>query len=222
MKKKIVLIVCLMILVGFVGALTQSTTSDPVETVLQKQYLDAEYELAQNPKLYFIFNMIDGLVQVKAGGVVLREWRIATHQFWGDPIPRLGIPLLKKSTLFPPKRENIKPGQAAQSKDFKLDTLEVADMPSSYTLILDEGIKVYITSKPEGFFRFFTRIGQWLRWHTASPFYTLWNAAKKKKYTALTIEFASPQDAQSLYWVFAESTPAIFILPKEISTPNPR
>ncbi len=222
MKKNVVLIVLSVILTGFIFGTTTPETTDPINTLLQQKYLNAEYELAQSAKLYFIIDMVKSIVQVKANGLVLREWQIVKRKFWGDPIPITGIPLHKKSTLFPPKRENIKPGQVTPSKDFKLDTLEVVDMPSTYTLIMEGGIKIYIKSKPEGFFRIFTRAGHWLRWTTASPFFTLWNTAGKKKYTALDIELSSTLDVKSLYWVFTEGSRCLFILPKELSTPAPQ
>jgi hypothetical protein len=177
----------------------------------ENQLLKSELKLAQKPRLYFIFDLEKGEILLKARGIVLREFKTDVEQIWGDPIAIKPYPLLKKSALFPPKRRSIKPGKGTQSEgEFKLDALELEDMPSRYTLSMDEGVHIFIRSRPKPIFSGIWKVLFSLSRLVCHPLATTINALQGKSYTAISL-ILEKRDAQALYWSFLEGSESIII-----------
>lgn len=179
--------------------------------IRENQLLEIELSLTKKPKLYFIFNITEKKIYLKAKGIQLREWEIKKMRNWGDPLPMEPVSLVKKSTLFPPKREKIMPNHDKEEKEFKLEALELHDMPSSYTLFFKEGTFVYIRSKPKGLISIPYNIAHIITWFTVHPIETVWFSVKRKPFTAVYIALNNKREAQALYWAFIEGSACIFI-----------
>jgi hypothetical protein len=181
------------------------------EVIEQKLLLETELELCKSSRLHFLFDLREKKILLEARGMVLREWQLETVRFWGDPVPLQAIPLVKKSTLFPPGRENIKPGQTQTSTNLEIDALEVDDMPSSYTLYLEGRIRVYIKAKAGDFFSGLASVGHALRWFTAPPLLTVWYSLSKRSFTAIFIVLKDRWEAKALYWTLTEGSTCILL-----------
>lgn len=171
---------------------------------LKNLLLKEELALARTSSSYFIFDLQTRVVQLKASGLLLREWKIDSLRLWGDSVPLQAITLEKKSALFAPKRKKIKPGADQEGETFELDVLELKDMPSSFSLYMEKGLSVYIRPRPENFFSRAWEIGRFLRWFTWVPLKNLWFEVRKRPLTALDIRVSNKGEAKSLYWALAE------------------
>jgi hypothetical protein len=186
--------------------------------------LASELELAKKPIIYFIFNLKDKQVLLKARGIVLKSMKIEDASFWGDPIdtkPRL---LLKKSALFEPKRENIDPNKnkeeetssgadtTAPAGTFKIDALELTDMPTSYRIEFSEGIYVSVRPKKAGFVSGVYSAASHFGWYISRPVLTLWNSFQDRPFTSIYLT-VSEEDARSIYWSLVEKSENIIYQP---------
>ena len=171
---------------------------------LKNLLLKEELALARTTSSYFIFDLQTRVVQLKASGLLLREWKIDSLRLWGDSVPLQAITLEKKSALFAPKRKKIKPGSDQEGETFELDVLELKDMPSSFSLYMEKGLSAYIRPRPENFFSRAWEIGRFLRWFTWVPLKNLWFEVRKRPLTALDIRVSNKGEAKSLYWALAE------------------
>lgn len=192
------------VLVGYsIGAVLGG---EKVSPILQTKILEAEYSLAKNSATCFILDTTGKKLLLKARGMVLKEWEIRAVRTWGCPFSTEPVSLIKKSALFGPKREKIKPGQAAQEEDFEPEALELADMPARYLLRLEKDIFVWVRPSTGKGISTLRNVPHAVSWYTLCPMRTVFEALRKKRFNALDLEFKGRSDSKSLYWAFAEGT----------------
>lgn len=172
--------------------------------IKQSQLLEAELALAQKPQAYFIFQVKDKKISLKARGIELKEWEIKKIRYFGNSPPAKPIPLLKKSTLFPPKRKNIKPGSVTETGEFKLATLELNDMPTTYTLSMEGGIYIHIRPQSGSFFSKLGSVWYYFTGLTVPPLKKIWFSIKKRPFTTIEVVLKNKKDCKELYWAFME------------------
>lgn len=190
-----------------------ASAGDDRERYLRENRLfEAELTLARKPDIYLVFNLREKMAYIKARGIPLKELQINHSNCWGSPVSNKVYRLKKKWTFLKPGRETIKPGASKGNDDFKIDALELADMPSRYTLVLDSGAKISVTPLTEGVvsgmgnflyasMRFFIR-----------PLSMLWFRLQGQPYTAIDMVLEK-NDARALYWSFSEGSGAIIYSP---------
>lgn len=209
----------------FTGKTTGETSAVPIETpnpvnlLENKLFLETELGLAKTPGFYVIVNLRNNKIELRARGMVLREWLIESRRFLGHPVPSKALLLQKKSALFPPKRQDIKPGQNKDNKDYKPDILEVEDMPAGYALYIDGGIRMYVRPKSTGFLSSLLNFGRSVKWYTVPPLVTVWFSLSGKSFTAVDIVLTDSRESRSLYWTFTEGTPCLIVPPGNLSIP---
>jgi len=181
-----------------------SALNDP-ERIL----LESEFTLAKKPGLYFIFNLKDKKISLKARGILLREWEIRKVRYWGNPVAVKPIALIDKMVLLPPKRERIKPGESDKEEKYEVKALELDDMPSSYTLSLTGGIFLSLRPEAKGWISIFPLALNTLRWRTLLPLKTVWFFVRKKPFTSIEIVLKIKRESQAFYWAFTEGTECI-------------
>lgn len=196
------------------------------------RFLESEFKLARTDGIYFVINLKEKTVYLKARGTSYREFPIQGVKLWGKDARPEPHKLLQRSALFQPKREKIKPPppkeetgvsneaeetesaeDAAKPGAFELEALELKDMPRSFTLRLDGGVVISVKPASEG--RIFQYVGDaffQLKWYIVKPFATLWNAIRGRPYSAVYVKLRDA-DAQSLYWSFPEGTEAVIYYP---------
>ncbi len=202
----------IIIIILFSGA---DALSDEIKMLkAERVFLEEELKLAKEPHIYFIFDFKDKKILVKARGKVFKELSIKDFGFWGKPIDVKSAALIKKSSLFGPKRAKIKPGSAgdnANSEDFQLDAIELADMPESYSLSLD-GIIINIKPETEGIISLLKNTYRSIKFHIMRPLHAAWNIIRGKQFTSITVSLGK-KEAQALYWAMHEGSGAIIYCP---------
>lgn len=178
----------------------------------ENQLLEAELRLARKPATYFVFDLLDGKVSIKSRGVALRELNVSKVRFWGRPISPESRELSEKSSLFKPKRKEIKSGKKAGEGEFEIDALELKDMPSNYKLVFTDGVTVSVRKEAEGIFPWLANAGRYLAWLVSRPPLTLWYTLWGKPFSSVLVTM-SEKDAQSLYWALYEGIQGVIVGP---------
>lgn len=178
----------------------------------ESRFFQAELSLANSSDLYVILDIRGRKIDLKAKGIVLKTWTIEKIRLWGDSVPSNPAVLVKKSALFPPKRENIKPGEQEEEATFELEALELKDMPSSYTLRLEQNISMHVGPQSKKWTSFLRNIGHALRWFFYPPLKTVWAKVGKKSFTAFEIILENEEESKAFYWALGENA-SFIILP---------
>ncbi len=178
----------------------------PLNPIEEARLLEAELTMAKGEAPYVLLNTGTGTLSLKAKGVSLRKWKIVKSRQWGYPLTSNPLPLVKKSTLISPEREEIKPGQTTASDTFDIQALELPDMPKRFSLTLGNDIHIYVTPSPQGFSRILLFSTSLLRRLFFYPLATINSSLHDNCYHTLEIELESKTEAQALYWALAEDT----------------
>lgn len=179
----------------------------------ERQSLETELSAAKSSNLYFIFDIGERKIDLKAKGLLLRTWKIEAIHLWGDPVLLNPVSVVKKSAIFAPKREEIKPGESGKEEKFEIEALELSDMPSSYTIILEKNIYIYIRSKSKGLTSLLKNFGHALRWYFYPPLKTIWSSTKRNSYTAFDLLMENKDECRSFYWTLVENSQFIILPP---------
>ena len=189
-----------------IGLILADATPQHPFPVTEAHLLATELTLAKGEAPYVLLDTGTGTLSLKARGVLLREWKIVKSREWGYPLTSDPLPLLKKSTLISPEREEIKPGQTGTTDTFDIQALELPDMPKKFSLALENGIRIYVTPSPQGISRILLFSTKILRRLFFYPLATINSSLRGSDYRVLEIELESGTEAQSLYWALAEET----------------
>jgi len=201
---------------GNVSVFTSGQEGQDISSLLIKnQLLNLELELASEPQIYFLLNLGEKKLELKARGLVLKEWKIARIRRW-EAHPELKILTLeKKSALFAPKRKKIKPGEIDSSGTFELEALELKDMPTVYTLKFKEGVKIYVRPGAKKLGGHLASLGFFFRWYGWFPLRNLFSRILKKPIKTIEITLASGDEAKAIYWGLLEGMKGvIYTLPE--------
>lgn len=199
-------LIYLIILLSFISSFR---LGENVRAENEVQVLEQELSLAKKQNYYFLFNLQEKKIFLKSKGVLLREWEIKKFRRWGIPFSTQPVLLIKKSALFLPKREKIKPQKPEEIETFELKALELTDMPSHYTLTFNRDIRIYIRPHGKSILSTFKEVSSFFKWYSLSPLHSVHSSLKKSLYNALDIELSDKKSAQALYWALAESTQCI-------------
>lgn len=209
MRTKIILSLIYILFALLISAGAEAEALNSKEELLQ-----SEIELAQKPQVYFMLNLKEKKLYFKARGVILKEIPVEDIKFWGDLLTVKPYAMTKKISSSAPARDKIDPEEIKkeevkkeEKKDdkekFQLKALELSDMPSSYTLSLDDNVIISVKPSDKGIVQGIYSAAHSLSWYISRPLYTVWNALRKKPYTAVQLRLKK-EDAQSLYWSFVE------------------
>ncbi len=220
--RKIAALASLAVLLAVQG-LAQQAPSPAV----QDKFLREDLALAKTSSLYLVILTKSRTMSLRAGGLTLREWKLAGVHSWGTAQPLESLSIARKSTLSPPKRTEIIPqteeqaeqalAEAAKSvrkkegkkeeqkaQSFELDALELKDMPSSYIFFMSEGTSLYFRPRAVKFLPRVASFGHNLSWYFWVPLKNLRYRLKKQPFSAIDLTMEAPEDCQSVYWSLAE------------------
>ena len=179
----------------------------------KEELLQSELELAQKPQIYFMLHLKERKIYFKARGVILKEIPVDDIKFWGNLSTIKPYTMVKRSSFSTPVRDKInlqesdEKEQKEENKDtkekFQLKALERSDMPVSFTMSFDDNVFISVGQSEKGVVPGLYSAAYSLNWYLSRPLYTVWNAIKKKPYTAINLRLKK-EDAQSLYWSFVE------------------
>ncbi|MBU1713335.1 MAG: hypothetical protein KKD47_09555 [Proteobacteria bacterium] len=180
--------------------------------IRESRLLEEELKLSRKPDIYFVFNLKEKIVYVKARGISLKELQIKHFKCWGSPVSVNAYRVREKSALIEPEREMIKPGESKKNEKYKVDAFELADMPSSYTVVLDGGVAIFIKPSTEGIVSGISNASYSSVRFVTRPILMLWNVLKGTPYTAIDIVL-DKNDARAFYWSLSEKSKAIIDTP---------
>ena len=178
----------------------------------ENQLLETELRIAQTRQIYSIFDLKNKKIYLKARGLLLRELSIDVFRVWGNLPAVKAATLTRKSALFPPKRVLVTPKAGDDDAQPSVETLELKDMPTNYTLVLEGNISISVRPKPTHLLSSLWSIRYPVQWYLARPVLTVWHALWKKPFTSIEIVLEEG-DARSLYWSFLEGMKAIVLSP---------
>ncbi|GAB4539463.1 MAG: hypothetical protein Fur0020_08360 [Thermodesulfovibrionia bacterium] len=186
----------------------------------EHELLKSELRLAKTKNLYFVFDLRDKRVLIKATGVSLKEMGIEGVRFWGMPLGSGVYILLKKSALMEPKRERIEPKkEEGDDGKFEIKALELSDMPKRYRLTLSRQTEqdrgdVLITIRPaaNGIVSNISSTLSLVGWYITRPIFTIWYHLKGRTFTSIYLTLQE-EDARSIYWSFTEGAECLIYNP---------
>lgn len=193
------------LVVSWLLPVSHSSGADAGSFARANAVLKSELKLAGKPGVYFIVDLEGRKVQIKAKGMVLKEMPIARVSLWGAPAEPVPLKLIKKSALIKPGRTKIKPGSAEQQASSEPDVLELQDMPSRYSLTLENNVRIYVRPNPDGVVSTVWYGISTIKKYVTRPLLSFWHALRRGPYTAIDIALEK-KDAQALYWSFTEGS----------------
>ncbi len=189
-----------------------SAGDDKERYIRENRLLEEELKLARRHDIYLALNLKEKTASIKLRGIQLKKLQINEFHYWGNPISEKAYRLRKKSAFIDPGREMMTPGENREKENFTLDALELADMPSRFTMILDSGLTISVRPVTDGIF---LEIGNFfsssIRF-SESLMAILWNILRGKPYTAIDVVL-DKNSARSLYWSLAEGSSVIIYPP---------
>jgi len=196
----------LVVLACFLNAAAPLTADTGNQSSLRKTALESELRLARKPGVYFVIDLNQAQVVVKARGMSLKALSIIRKSVWGSVGGQQPRRLESKSALSEPDRLRLKPGQREEKAP--VPALEVSDMPSRYLLHLSGGLTVGINSEPAGIVDRLASGAYSSFWATARPILSLRSVARGIPFEWIELSL-SRSDAQALYWVLSEGTQSV-------------
>jgi hypothetical protein len=187
---------------------------------IENTLLRAEYELARKKQVYLYLDLAKKQFDIRASGMTIANIAIKEIRPWG-PFPEPGLHLIVDKDRVP-EREKIKipppggeeevtkpvvppppvdPAAPPVAKKFDVQATEVTDMPSNYSLILEGGGVLVISSFPaaSGWKGKMAQRFEKPLWKISHALQSTLQHYKKKPFTELML-ILSPEDAQRLYW----------------------
>lgn len=196
----------------------------------ERRLLQSELTLAQKTQIYFILNLEDRKVYVKARGIVLSAIGIKAVKYWGSHDKVKLYTLAGKAAFSEPRREEIIPENANKDKKdpqpsaapatpatpatVDIKALELEDMPSSYRLKFDNGLVISVRPDSGGIINGLFSVARSINWYISQPMLTVWYAIKNGPYGALNLVL-DETDARALYWSIHEGSRVLIYNPQD-------
>ena len=200
--------------------LPAAAADELAELVQTNRLLQAEFELAKSQQLYFIFDLQSSRILYKVSGVTVAELPILSLRSWGRPADGLAYTLSKRTAKKEPTREKIvipdgkeevkpappppKPGEVPKAPE--LQALEIADMPTEYTLQLDDGTLLTVRSalgeNANTKEKFQYNLDKY-SWFITRPLISVWQHRRGTTYNETLLTLPA-REARMLYWSFQE------------------
>jgi hypothetical protein len=210
-----------LLFISLLGDASAALASDRSLNELQQfnLLLQAEYDLSKSDNPYWLIDLQEQQLVLKANGVILETLQVEDFRSWGR-VPVLAVTcLVRKSSLIDPEREvqvvkTMEHEPNEFNKPFK--AFELADMPTAYRLHLDNGTQISVGTKA---LHWLGRLRKALAiplWYLSRPLISNWNFLLGSPYNELALSM-SEQDARKLYWAFRESTPCLIRLPATVA-----
>jgi hypothetical protein len=199
-----------------------ASADESADLAQTNRLLQAEYDLAKSQNLYFIFDLQTSRILYRVSGTTVAELPILSLRSWGRPADGIAYTLSKRTARKEPTREKIaipdgkeeekpaspkpppKPGEAPKPPD--VQALEISDMPTEYTLLLNDGTLLTVrTTLPETAdykekFRFYY---DKYSWFVTRPLISISQHRQGNTYNEMLLTLPE-REARMLYWSFQE------------------
>jgi len=87
----------------------------------ENRFLEEELKLAKNPQYYFVLNLKEKTLELRARGMVLKSWKASELRYSGKPVPLKVTTLTHKTALKPPERKVLNPAEAQAEETKKAE-----------------------------------------------------------------------------------------------------
>ncbi len=182
----------------------------------ETRLLELEAKAAAKPVTYVVLDLAKKKIYLKIRGVILKEFDIVDSDTIGIGQLDESYSLVNVKAIFAPKRKEIKPPdqkkeEKPSSTTQEIDSYNVEDMPSNYTLILDKGLSISVSQHFKGNFLLSTlnyinkKISR--LWNSSK---LLWSYLKKTPFIKI-LAVMSKDDARAFYWALPEKADFIII-----------
>lgn len=199
-----------------------ASADELAELAQTNRLLQAEYELAKSQKLYFIFDLQASQILYKVSGVTVAKLPILALRSWGRPADGIAYTLIKRTARKEPEREKIaipdgkeeekpnpapvppKPGDPPKAPE--VQALEITDMPTEYTLQLDDGTLLTVRStlsETATFKEKFQNNVDKYSWFITRPLISISHHRQGTEYNEMLLTLPE-REARMLYWSFQE------------------
>lgn len=199
-----------------------ATADELTELAQTNRLLQAEFALAKSQKLYFIFDLQASEILYRVSGVTVAKLPILSLRSWGRPADGIAYTLTKRTARKEPEREQIaipdgkeeakpaaptpppKPGDAPRAPE--VQALEIADMPTEYTLQLDDGTLLTVRSTLAENVSFKEKIRYYYdkySWFITRPLISISQHRQGNTYNEMLLTLPE-REARMLYWSFQE------------------
>jgi hypothetical protein len=173
---------------------------------------EAELALAETNAVYFVIDAANSVIQFKAKGVVLKEWKMVRFSCRALAWPIVSTTLVSKQAIVVPKRKHIDPKKAEEIGSYELSALEAKDMPADYVLTLENDLKIHISSQKEKLLSFLSHWELSLQQGIFEEAQSVWWAAFKPGARVMRISLVEPVDAGTLCWSFSNGMKGLILL----------
>jgi len=182
----------------------------------ENKLLEVELKSADKPVTYVVLDMDKKKIYFKIRGVILKEFDIINTEVLGIGHLKESYQLNNIKAIFSPKRKEIKPSKQRDTDRYsdnpqEKDTFGIEDMPSSYTMIFDNGLIISVTPQfHDGFFfSILNRINSGMKrfWNSSE---LVWKYFKKNPFIKIQVVMSS-DNARAIYWSLSEKTKFIII-----------
>jgi hypothetical protein len=194
--------------------LAASAAAQPGPAALWRENLRlaAESALAQKPKMYYLLDLEARTITFRTRGMTMKEIPIVAEGMWGGQLTLSQRTVAEKDALAQAARPAIKPGEEKTAAQLDESLLELSDMPLTYRFSLSGDVDVLVLPVVQGTRERLRQRAYLWRWWVTRALGTLRERRERRETTALFLVLA-PQDAQSLYWSFAEGLEGIVVPP---------
>lgn len=203
--------IALLAAVVLAGVAGPAGGADDVQGIWREnRRLAAEAALAATPKPYFQLDLEHRRIALKSRALVLFEVPVEEFGIWGRR-PAIGPTVIERRDAL--SRPEILPGEEKTQDTLDAQILELADMPTSYHLVLAGGVEVDVLPLAEGVWSWLRQRARIWRWRLSRPLVTL--RQRRQRREAVTVYLVlRPADAQRIYWSFFEGLDGILIPPR--------
>lgn len=225
----------------------QDLPESTLQILKENRFLQEELKLAKTPRYYFVLNLREKTLELRARGMVLRTWKASELRYTGKPVPLQVTTLTSKTALKPPERKVLNPAEkraaeggktaektgpeqdkkkkaqekkkteqnqtvtSAPADNFEVEALEITDMPGSYELNFDDGLRIFVSSK-SGLQESFRQTREMLLWYTWYPI-KHFLLRKRELRPQLILYFDNIREAQGIYWALIDGIKGIIWFP---------
>jgi hypothetical protein len=182
----------------------------------RKARLEAELDLAKTSQVYLVVDTEAREISLRVRGMVLKAWAANDLRAWGRPVGIRSLKLVKRTGWSAQDRINITPGikpeekPGGKSKDIGADVLELEDMPTRYSFLMEDGLRIVVKPKPKGILgkagSVFAGIGRTFGRSAKA----IWRALRGQEFSEVRIVFKEAKNAQAMFWSTPEGTRILF------------
>lgn len=196
----------ILIFLLYLSNINASGSSQNERIKKENLFLKAEYGLAKEYKIYFVFNLEEKKILLKARGLTLKEYPIQSFKIWGYKILPQPLKLVKKGWIAKPARKKIIP---VNNIDYSselgfFDIFDINDLPSRYSLKFNEATWIFIRPKSNRISSHILNLLSCVKSYAIiKPFGSIMYTIMKKRFTEIEI-YLDENDSKSLFWSLQE------------------